>query len=84
MNVSLRLGGRGSGQHLRRPLAGNAFKVRLHGEVGVVLGRAETLRELVHGGLSGRVRLTAVRRPQELRREGGALVGAAVAELDDV
>lgn len=42
------------------------------------------LRELVQSRLGRRVRLVTVRRPQELRREGGTLGDAAVTELDHV
>lgn len=42
------------------------------------------LRELVQGGLIGRVRLITLCHPQKIWREGGTLGGDSVAELDDV
>lgn len=68
--------------YLRCPLATHSLELRLYKKVSVTSGGAVALRELVQSRLRRRVRLVTVRRPQELRREGGTLVDAAVTELD--
>lgn len=69
---------------LRCSLTPDSLKLRLHIEVSVGFGGTVVFCKLVQRGLGGRVRLTAVCRPQELWSERGALRGAAVAQLDDM
>lgn len=52
--------------------------------MSVTPGWTVALCKLIQRGLGGRVRLTAVRRPKKLGRDGGTLGGAAVTELNDV